>query len=41
MDEQGIRAALDACLSTDEELKTGQWKEGYADEWPIEKAYAL
>jgi len=41
MDEVGIRAALDTCLATDEELKTERWKEGYADEWPVEKAYAL
>ena len=41
MDEAGIRAALDACLATDEELKTERWKEGYADEWPVQQAYAL
>jgi len=41
MDETSMRAALDACLATEEELKTERWKEGYADEWPVEKAYAL
>jgi len=38
MDEKVIRAVLDSCLATDEELKTGQWKNGYADEWPVQKA---
>lgn len=41
MDEAGIRATLDACLSTEEELKTERWKKGYADEWPVQKVYAL
>lgn len=35
MDEDGIRAALDACLSTDEELQSEKWKAGYDDEWPV------
>ena len=35
MDEDGIRAALDACLSTDEELRSEKWKAGYDDEWPV------
>ena len=35
MDEVGIRAALDACLSTDEELRSEKWKAGYDDEWPV------
>ena len=41
MDETGIRAALDACLATAEELETEQWKAGYSDEWPVQKVYAL
>jgi hypothetical protein len=32
---------LENCLSSHEELKTGKWKEGYDDQWPIERAYAL
>ncbi len=41
MDEELMRAQLDACLSTDNELATGMWKEGYDDEWPVQRAYAL
>lgn len=41
MDEKSIRAALEACLATDEELATERWKKGYADEWPVQKVYAL
>ncbi|MEM1215000.1 MAG: GTP-binding protein [Bacteroidota bacterium] len=35
MDETKMRADLDACLATDTELATGQWKAGYSDEWPL------
>jgi G3E family GTPase len=35
MNEDGIRALLDYCLSTEEELATKKWKKGYADRWPI------
>ena len=41
MDEEQIRKELDACLSTDEEIAAGDWKEGYDDDWPVERAYAL
>ena len=41
MDEEQIRKELDACLSTDEEIASGDWKEGYDDDWPVERAYAL
>ncbi len=41
MDEQKIRAELESCLSTDEELIDGTWKLGYDDEWPVPRAYAL
>lgn len=40
MDEIAIRASLDDCLVTDQELKTNRWKEGYDDEWPVPKMYA-
>ncbi|MEM6766807.1 MAG: GTP-binding protein [Bacteroidota bacterium] len=36
MDEAGIRASLDSCLATREELTTSKWKKGYADNWPIQ-----
>lgn len=41
MNEARIKAELDACLSTDEEIETGRWIEGYADSWPVQKAYSL
>jgi len=41
MDEEKIRKELNACLSTTEELATQQWKKGYADNWPVQRAYAL
>ncbi len=41
MDENKIRAELNACLLTDPELATRQWKQGYNDEWPVQRAYAL
>ena len=41
MDEAQIRADLDACLTTEKELQTKAWEEGYEDEWPVQRAYAL
>ncbi len=41
MDEKRIRQELEACLSTEEELASSKWVKGYADEWPVQRAYAL
>ncbi|PRX57459.1 GTP-binding protein [Flagellimonas meridianipacifica] len=41
MDEQSIRHHLDACLATDEEIESNVWRQGYDDEWPVERAYAI
>lgn len=41
MDESKMRTDLDNCLATDEELATKKWEEGYDDEWPVQRAYAL
>jgi len=41
LDEVEITAELTACLLTEEELNTGHWKNGYDDEWPVARAYAL
>lgn len=41
MDEDAIRAQLDACLATDKELETKVWEIGYEDSWPVERTYAL
>ena len=35
MDEEAIRADLDSCLSNEEELATGFWRDGFKDHWPI------
>lgn len=35
MDEEGIRADLDRCLSTEGELETNFWVDGYRDHWPV------
>ena len=35
MDEELIRSDLDSCLSTEDELATNFWVDGYADHWPI------
>ncbi|MCI4667321.1 MAG: GTP-binding protein [Bacteroidia bacterium] len=38
MNEEAIRAELDSCLATDEELASQKWKKGYADKWPVQRA---
>ncbi|MBV6646973.1 MAG: GTP-binding protein [Cyclobacteriaceae bacterium] len=35
MDEGSIRSDLDHCLSTEDELATDFWVDGYKDHWPI------
>ncbi len=41
MDEGDIRKHLDGCLATDDEIESDLWREGYSDQWPVERAYAL
>ncbi len=41
MNEELIKSDLDACLATDEELESGEWRLGHEDNWPVERAYAL
>jgi G3E family GTPase len=41
MDETLIRSQLDTCLCTENELATLKWKDGYKDDWPVEKACAF
>lgn len=41
MDEKQIRSDLNSCLSTDEELDAQKWKDGYDDQWPVQRVYAL
>jgi len=40
MNSQQIINDLNECLSTDDELNTGKWKDGYEDTWPVERSYA-
>ncbi len=41
MDEEGIVSALNDCLATNDELATQEWKTGYQDNWPVQRAYPL
>ena len=41
IDEQQMRKDLNACLLTKQELITIEWQEGFEDNWPVERAYAL
>ena len=41
MDQEQIESDLKKCLLTREELVQGYWKNGYDDEWPVERTYAL
>ena len=41
MNKELIISHLDSCLSTDEELESNKWIEGYEDDWPVEKVYAI
>lgn len=41
MDEAQIKKELNECLMTDEELEMHDWKNGFADDWPVQRTYAL
>jgi len=41
MDVEKIKAELNLCLASEDELATQKWINGYDDQWPVEKAYAL
>lgn len=41
MHEAEIRKNLDKCLATDDEVNTNKWKNGFEDNWPVERAYAM
>lgn len=40
MDKEKIIDALNSCLSSDEELASEAWRDGYEDQWPMPRAYA-
>ena len=41
MDEELIRKDLTDCLSTDKEIDSKDWTEGYHDSWPVQRVYPL
>ena len=41
MDREQMIADLNACLASEPELATGLWKQGYEDDWPVQRAYAM
>lgn len=41
MDIEKIREDLNSCLATATEIDNGDWEDGYDDEWPIQRTYAL
>ena len=41
LNEKLIRSLLDNCLSTNQEINSGSWENGYEDNWPVERAFAL
>jgi G3E family GTPase len=41
MNEAEIKQELEECLATEEELESKDWLEGYADDWPMPRAYPL
>ena len=41
MNEVLIRSELEACLATDQELATQKWENGYDDEWPVQRVFAM
>lgn len=41
MNEDAIKQELETCLCSDDELANQRWKEGYEDEWPVERVYPI
>lgn len=41
MNKEEIKAQLEECLATPEEISSNKWKQGYGDEWPVPRAHAL
>lgn len=41
MNENAIKQELETCLCSDDELANQRWKEGYEDEWPVERVYPI
>ena len=41
MDEELIRKELNKCLASKDEIKNRKWRNGYNDEWPVQKVFPL
>lgn len=41
MDEELIKSDLDSCLSTENELATNLWVDGYKDHWPVQRFFEV
>ena len=41
MDEELIKSDLDSCLSTEDELATNLWVDGYKDHWPVQRFFEV
>ena len=41
MDEELITRELNKCLASQNEIKTQKWKNGYKDDWPVQRVYPL
>ena len=41
MDESKIRRSLDLCLSSEQEINSKKWMNGYDDNWPVERTSAI
>ena len=41
MDEAKIRRSLDLCLSSEQEINSKKWMNGYDDNWPVERTSAI
>ena len=41
MDEAKIRRSLDLCFSSEQEINSKKWMNGYDDNWPVERTSAI
>ena len=39
IDKERMMADLNACLSTDNEIESNRWRNGYVDDWPVERMH--
>ena len=41
MDEELIKSQLNFCLSTEKEIESKRWKDGFEDAWPINRINSI